>query len=79
MSVLDWSDPSSKPEHVFSRWPTGGTTGPSKGGKMTNQNIITMFELGIKHYVDSFEGQIVHLVVAPITHAVGLMAAFSQQ
>ena len=75
VSVLDWSDPSSRPDHVFSRWPTGGTTGPSKGVEMTNQNIITMFELGIKHYVDSFEGLVVHLAVAPITHAAGLMTS----
>ena len=49
---------------MFSRDAHGGTTGPSKGVEMTNQNIITMFELGIKHYVDSFEGQIVHLAAA---------------
>ena len=75
ISAVDWSDPSSKPQHVFSRWPTGGTTGPSKGVEMTNQNIITMFELGIRHYVASFEGPIVHLAVAPITHAAGLMTS----
>ena len=35
----------------YSRWPTGGTTGPSKGVEMKNSNIVTMFELGIKHYI----------------------------
>ncbi len=34
-----------------------------------------MVELGIKHYVDSFEGLVVHLAVAPITHAAGLMTS----
>ena len=69
----DWSDPTGVPNHIFSRWPTGGTTGPSKGVEMTNGNIVTMFELGCKHYVAGREEEIVHLAVAPITHAAGLM------
>ena len=69
----DWSDPAGVPGHIFSRWPTGGTTGPSKGVEMTNGNIVTMFELGVKHYLEGREEDIVHLAVAPITHAAGLM------
>ena len=32
-----------------------------------------MFELGIKHYIGIEETGIVHLAVAPITHAAGLL------
>ena len=69
----DWSDPFSAPDVVFSRWPTGGTTGPSKGVEMSNHSIVTMFELGLECYVAGQTDDIVHLAVAPITHAAGLM------
>ncbi len=71
--LSDLSDPFGAPDLIFSRWPTGGTTGPSKGVEMTNSNILTMFELGIKHYVGTNNENIVHLAVAPITHAAGLL------
>ncbi|MGE0483941.1 MAG: class I adenylate-forming enzyme family protein [Gammaproteobacteria bacterium] len=69
----DRSDPFGAPTQVFSRWPTGGTTGPSKGVEMTNANIVTMFELGLTHYVGTRRDDIVHLAVAPITHAAGVI------
>ncbi|MGR8918456.1 MAG: AMP-binding protein, partial [Gammaproteobacteria bacterium] len=68
----DLSDPYGAPDAVFARWPTGGTTGPSKGVEITNANIVTMMELGLKHYVGDDPDDIVHLAVAPITHAAGL-------
>lgn len=69
----DWSDPFSAGERIFSLWPTGGTTGPSKGVEMSNQNIVTTFELCLKHYIGAQTDAIVHLAVAPITHAAGLI------
>ena len=69
----DVSDPFGDPNAVFSRWPTGGTTGPSKGVEISNHNILTMFELGLKHYVGANTKNIVHLAVAPITHAAGVI------
>ena len=71
--INDLIDPFSLPDSIFSRWPTGGTTGPSKGVEMKNSNIVTMFELGIKHYIGMEETDVVHLAVAPITHAAGLL------
>ena len=71
--INDSLDPFGSPDSIFSRWPTGGTTGPSKGVEMKNSNIVTMFELGIKHYIGTREKDIVHLAVAPITHAAGLL------
>lgn len=69
--IPDWSDPFGAPERVFSRWPTGGTTGPSKGVEITNGNMATMYELGLKHYIGRQDDDVVHLAVAPITHAAG--------
>ncbi|MEM1154967.1 MAG: AMP-binding protein [Pseudomonadota bacterium] len=69
----DWSDPYSAPDAIFARWPTGGTTGPSKGVEMTNLSICTMIELGIKHYIGERPDNVVHLAVAPITHAAGVI------
>ncbi|MGE0860410.1 MAG: class I adenylate-forming enzyme family protein [Gammaproteobacteria bacterium] len=69
--IPDWSDPFGAPHMPFSRWPTGGTTGPSKGVEMSNGSIIAMIELGLKHYVAGREDDVVHLAVAPITHAAG--------
>jgi fatty-acyl-CoA synthase len=71
--IPDWSDPYGAADVIFSRWPTGGTTGPSKGVEISNQNIVATFELGLKHYVGVRTEDIVHLAVAPITHAAGLI------
>ena len=71
VEIPDWSDPFGVPHGPFSRWPTGGTTGPSKGVEMSNASVLTMIELGLKHYVAGREDGIVHLAVAPITHAAG--------
>lgn len=71
--IPDWSDPFGAPDVVFSRWPTGGTTGPSKGVELSNSTIVTMTELGLHHYVADRVDDIVHLAVAPITHAAGVI------
>lgn len=73
VALPDPSDPFGAPDVVFSRWPTGGTTGPSKGVEITNGNVVTMLELGLRHYVGDRTEEIVHLAVAPITHAAGLI------
>ncbi len=71
--INELHDPSFSPEDVFSLWPTGGTTGPSKAVEMLNRNICTMYELGIQHYIDSNSEAVVYLAVAPITHAAGVI------
>jgi fatty-acyl-CoA synthase len=73
IEIPDWSDPYGAPDVVFSRWPTGGTTGPSKGVDMSNRSICAMLEIGLQHYVGEDTEDIVHLAVAPITHAAGVM------
>ncbi len=71
--LSDQSDPFSSPEEIFSLWPTGGTTGPSKGVEMLNRNICMMYELGLQHYIGAATDDIVYLAVAPITHAAGVI------
>jgi acyl-CoA synthetase (AMP-forming)/AMP-acid ligase II len=71
--VPDWSDPFSVPDHSFSRWPTGGTTGPSKGVEISNRALTTMIELGLQYYIGDQRTPVVHLAVAPITHAAGVV------
>ena len=73
VQIPDWSDPFGAPDVVFSRWPTGGTTGPSKGVEISNRACCATFELGLRYYVGDRTDDIVHLAVAPITHAAGLV------
>jgi len=56
---------------VFSVFPTGGTTGKSKGVVMTNRNIYTMFQNYYSHF--NYHDDTCHLVVAPMTHSAGLI------
>jgi len=70
-TLPDLSDPYGAPDGVFARWPTGGTTGPSKGVEISHRAIGTMIELGLRHYIGEDTEQVVHLAVAPITHAAG--------
>ncbi len=71
VTVPDQSDPFGAPDGIFARWPTGGTTGPSKGVEISNRAIGTMVELGLRHYIGEAVENVVHLAVAPITHAAG--------
>jgi acyl-CoA synthetase (AMP-forming)/AMP-acid ligase II len=69
----DWGDPFGRPEAVCAMWPTGGTTGRSKAVVFTNQVWATLVELATRIWVDGARS--VNLMVAPITHGAGLMAA----
>lgn len=69
--VPDWSDPFGAPEARCAVWPTGGTTGRSKAVVWTNQVWATLNELTTRHWPSVEEP--VNLMVAPITHAAGVM------
>ena len=60
------------PHDVASVWPSGGTTGRSKGVMLTHLNFTTMIAnfCACMHY----EETPVHLVAAPITHAAACIA-----
>jgi acyl-CoA synthetase (AMP-forming)/AMP-acid ligase II len=53
-------------------WPTGGTTGKSKGVVHTDLCWETMISIG--WHIMPFEGRPVHLLAAPLTHAAGALA-----
>jgi acyl-CoA synthetase (AMP-forming)/AMP-acid ligase II len=69
----DFSDPFGAPDDVVGLFPTGGTTGPSKGVVVTNLGWGTMLET-LGQAVDGDLDDAVSLVVAPITHAAGPVA-----
>ena len=71
VTLPDLSDPFGAPDAIFARWPTGGTTGPSKGVEISHRAVGTMIELGLRHYIGEATEDVVHLAVAPITHAAG--------
>lgn len=60
------------PDDIASIWPSGGTTGRSKGVMLTHLNFTTM----IANFCASmhYEDPPVHLVAAPMTHAAGCVA-----
>lgn len=59
-----------EPDDLFAIFPTGGTTGKSKGVMIANRNIECMFANMWSHF--SYHGRTHHLVVAPMTHTAGL-------
>lgn len=72
VAVPDWSDPHGAPEAVCGTWPTGGTTGKSKAVVWTNSVVSDLIELCTRHWPVSEHP--VNLMLAPITHAAGVMA-----
>jgi len=55
-------------------FPTGGTTGPSKGVNVTNLGWGTMLETAMRSFAVPADVKPVCLTVAPITHAAGPVA-----
>jgi acyl-CoA synthetase (AMP-forming)/AMP-acid ligase II len=72
VEVPDWSDPTGAPDAVCGTWPTGGTTGRSKAVIWTNDVVATLIESCTRHW--PVREHPVNLMVAPITHAAGIMA-----
>ena len=67
----DWGDPLGNPDELVGVVPTGGTTGPAKGVRVTNLAWGTMIEMAC-HYWNGREA--VCLSVAPLSHAAGVVA-----
>jgi acyl-CoA synthetase (AMP-forming)/AMP-acid ligase II len=65
-------DVPSGPDGIASIWPSGGTTGRSKGVMLTHLNFATM----IANFATSMPVREppVHLIAAPMTHAAGCIA-----
>ncbi len=56
---------------VMAIFPTGGTTGESKGVMMTHRSIATLFANFYSHF--RYYDDTCHLVVAPMTHSAGIL------
>ena len=79
--LSDWFEGNNDPfptdewemDDTMAIFPTGGTTGKSKGVMLTHRAIYTMFAnfyAAFNYYDDT-----AHLVVAPMTHSAGLIGA----
>ncbi len=60
-------------DDLFAIFPTGGTTGKSKGVMITHRNIATLFSNFYAHF--HYHDDTRHLVVAPMTHTAGIVGA----
>ncbi|MEH6580831.1 MAG: AMP-binding protein [Halioglobus sp.] len=77
-NMEDWSEGAptnyqtqgGEPDDIFAIFPTGGTTGKSKGVVLTHGNINAFFNNFYSHF--NYHDGSCHLVVAPMTHTAGL-------
>ncbi len=72
-TVPDMGDPFGNIDDVVGIFPTGGTTGPSKGVRVTNLGFGTMMDIALNSWHRGIEKP-VNLITAPLTHAAGPMA-----
>ena len=77
-SWQDPSDPFCNRDEIVGIFPTGGTTGPSKGVNVTNLGWGTMIET-VGNAIGGRTDDPVNLVVAPLTHAAGPVALATLQ
>jgi fatty-acyl-CoA synthase len=70
---IDWADAYGNLDRLVGLVPTGGTTGPAKGVRVTGLAWGTMTEMA-SHYWRSDEVDPVCLNVAPLSHAAGVVA-----
>ncbi|MGA7292890.1 MAG: AMP-binding protein [Terriglobales bacterium] len=69
----DWADAHGNLEQMMGLVPTGGTTGPARGVRVTNLAWGTMTEMAI-HYWRGDAAEPVCLCTAPLSHAAGVVA-----
>src|SRR5262249_51138956 len=75
-AIPDWADAHGNLEQLMGLVPTGGTTGPARGVRVTNLAWGTMMELAMRYWRcedDSPEGPVC-LCTAPLSHAAGPVA-----
>jgi acyl-CoA synthetase (AMP-forming)/AMP-acid ligase II len=69
---LQWADPYGNVDRLMGLVPTGGTTGPAKGVRVTNLAWGTMTEMAARYWRS--EETPVCLCTAPLSHAAGVVA-----
>jgi fatty-acyl-CoA synthase len=70
---IDWADPHGNLDRLVGLVPTGGTTGPAKGVRVTSLAWSTMTDMAI-HYWRGDGVAAVCLNTAPLSHAAGVFA-----
>jgi fatty-acyl-CoA synthase len=70
---LDWSDAYGNPSQLMGLVPTGGTTGPARGVRVTNLAWGTMTEMATQYW-NGETASPVCLCTAPLSHAAGVVA-----
>jgi len=70
---LDWADAHGNLDQMMGLVPTGGTTGPARGVRVTNLAWGSMTEMAI-HYWKGETADPVCLCTAPLSHAAGVVA-----
>ncbi len=70
---IDWADPLGNLDRLVGIVPTGGTTGPAKGVRVTSLSWGTMTEMA-SHYWRGDCAAPVCLNIAPLSHAAGVVA-----
>ena len=69
----DWGDPLGNPERLVGLVPTGGTTGPAKGVRVSSASWGAYTEMA-GHYWNCEVADPVCLSTAPLSHAAGVVA-----
>jgi acyl-CoA synthetase (AMP-forming)/AMP-acid ligase II len=69
----NWADPHGNPDQMMGLVPTGGTTGPARGVRVTNLAWGAMTEMAT-HYWKGDVANPVCLCTAPLSHAAGVVA-----
>jgi acyl-CoA synthetase (AMP-forming)/AMP-acid ligase II len=69
----DWGDAYGNIDRLAGLVPTGGTTGPAKGVRVTNLAFGTMTDLAARYWVGDCEHPVC-LNTAPLSHAAGVLA-----
>ena len=72
-SEKEWADPRGNPDRLVGLVPTGGTTGPAKGVRVTSESWGAYTEMAA-HYWQSGNTAPVCLSTAPLSHAAGVVA-----
>jgi len=70
---LDWADTHGNLDRLVGLVPTGGTTGPAKGVRVTNLAWGTMTDMAV-HYWKGECSEAICLNIAPLSHAAGVFA-----
>jgi fatty-acyl-CoA synthase len=73
LGEIEWGDALGNPDRLVGLVPTGGTTGPAKGVRVTSLAWGTMIEMA-SHYWTCEGVPPVCLSVAPLSHAAGVVA-----